>query len=897
MSALTVGQTLSHYRILRPLGAGGMGEVYLAEDSKLGRQVALKVLAHESARDPDRRARFEREARAVAALNHPGIVTIHSVEEDDGLLFLTMELVEGKTLSECIPPGGMTLAELLRLAIPLADAVGTAHQRGITHRDLKPANVMVADDGRVKVLDFGLAKQQPKDAFQGETAMLPAENLTADGRILGTVAYMSPEQAQGKAVDSRSDIFSLGIVLFEMATAVRPFTGDSNVAVISSILKDTPPLVTDLRPDLPRELSRIVKRCLAKDPEERYQTAKDLRNDLKALKEDSDSGGLTRNVSVVTAATGVVTPPQTLATEGARESRRWTWIGLAAIVLIAGGAAVAWWSSPIPRPRVIATRQITTDGDQKSAPLTDGARLYFNVTKLRNVGGGGSALAQVAATGGETVQIAPISPLLQDIDADGAELLVSNVPGTGDGDLAVRPVIGGTERRIGALRINHTGLIGASAAWTPDKQHVIFATGSQLRLARTDGSESRVLLTAPGLPFAPRLSADGVRLRYSVRDQSTALSALWESDSDGGAAHLLLPGWTGGLDACCGSWTADGRYYVFEADGNLWARAEGRGFLRRTPEAPVQLTFGPVRFSGAIPSHDGKRLFAVGDIPRGRLVRYDVASKQFEPYLGGLSAEGVVVSPDGQWVAYTSFPDGTLWRSRLDGSERLSLTSGPLIAALPRWSPDGTHIAFFAWTGSWTSADSRRIYVVEASGGAPRRLTTGTRPEGDPSWSKDGRQIAFGSVPGNSVAASGAVINVLDVATGKVSTVPGSQGFFAPRWSPDGRYILGTSLDSLHFALFDVAAGTRTDLLSGGSIGVGWPYWSPDSQSIWYMQNPELRRITIADKHVETVASVKGVNIASGALGQWFGWTQDGSPMFLIDTGTHDIYALDWEAP
>ena len=375
-----------------------MGEVYLAEDSKLGRQVALKVLAHESARDPDRRARFEREARAVAALNHPGIVTIHSVEEDAGLLFLTMELVEGKTLSECIAPGGMTLAELLRIAIPLADAVGTAHQRGITHRDLKPANVMVADDGRVKVLDFGLAKQQPKDAFQGETAMLPAENLTADGRILGTVAYMSPEQAQGKAVDSRSDVFSLGIVLFEIATAVRPFTGDSNVAVISSILKDTPPLVTDLRPDLPRELSRIVKRCLAKDPEERYQTGKDLRNDLKALKEDSDSGALTRNASVVTAATGDVRPPQTLATEVAHGSKRWTWIGLGATVLIAGGAAVAWWSSPVSRPRVIATRQITTDGDQKSAPLTDGSRLYFNVTKLRNVGGGGSALAQVAAT-------------------------------------------------------------------------------------------------------------------------------------------------------------------------------------------------------------------------------------------------------------------------------------------------------------------------------------------------------------------------------------------------------------------------------------------------------------------------------------------------------------------
>jgi Tol biopolymer transport system component len=894
VGALSAGQTLSHYRILRPLGAGGMGEVYLAEDLRLGRQVALKVLAHESAGDPDRRARFEREARAVAALNHPGIVTIHSVEEDAGLLFLTMEVVEGTTLSEHIPAGGMGLNDLLRIGIPLSDAVGTAHQRGITHRDLKPANVMVGADGRVKVLDFGLAKQQAPDAFQGETAVLPNAHLTEEGKILGTVAYMSPEQAQGKHVDQRSDIFSLGIVLFEMSTGRKPFTGDSNVSVLSSILKDTPPLVTDVRPDLPREVSRIVKRCLAKDPEERYQTAKDLRNDLKALKEDSESGELTRNVPIVTATSVGLAPP---ASAPARDSKRGMWIGFVAAVLLAGGIAAAWWSSPSPRPRVIATRQVTTDGDQKSAPVTDGSRLYFNVTKLRNVGGGGAALAQVAATGGETVQIAPTAPLIQDIDVDGTELLVSNVPGTGDGDLAVRPIVGGAERRVGNVRINHTGLIGASAAWTADKQHVIYATASQLWLAKPDGNEARLLLTAPGVPFAPRLSADGTQLRYSVRDNTTALSALWEAAGDGSVAHPLLPGWTGGLDACCGTWTADGRYYVFEADGNLWALAESRSIFRRGSDAPVQLTFGPVRFSGALPSRDGKHLFAVGDIPRGRLVRYDAASKQLEPYLGGLSAEGVVVSPDGQWVAYTSYPDGTLWRSRLDGSERLSLTSGKTIAALPRWSPDGSQIAFFAWTGSWTSADSRRIYVVQANGGTPRRLTTGGRPEGDPSWSKDGRRIAFGSVPGNSVGASDATIDVLDVTTGKATTVPGSRGFFSPRWSPDGRYILATSLDSLHFVLFEVDTDRRIDLLSGGSIGVGWPCWSPDSQSVWYMQNPELRRITIADRKVETIASVKGLNIASGPLGQWFGWTPDGAPLFQLDAGTHDIYALDWEAP
>ena len=268
-------------------------------------------------------------------------------------------MVEGATLAERIPPDGLPLDELLEDSIPLTDAVGTAHQRGITHRDLKPANVMIGHDGRVKVLDFGLAKQQLQDALGHETA-LPTANLTGEGRIVGTVAYMAPEQAQGKPVDQRSDIFSLGIVLFEMATGQRPFAGDSSVSVLSAVLKDTPPLVTDLRPHLPRDLGRMVKRCLAKDPEERYQTAKDLRNDLKALKEDSDSGDLAKgsvsvSVPAISTHTGVVAPVAT------RVRRTWP-RAAAAAALLTGGAFVAWSASAPAPPRVTATRQITTDG-------------------------------------------------------------------------------------------------------------------------------------------------------------------------------------------------------------------------------------------------------------------------------------------------------------------------------------------------------------------------------------------------------------------------------------------------------------------------------------------------------------------------------------------------------
>ncbi|MGH9392225.1 MAG: protein kinase domain-containing protein, partial [Vicinamibacteria bacterium] len=284
-----IGRTLSHYRILEKLGEGGMGEVYLAEDTKLDRRIALKVLPPELAESAERRGRFEREAKAVAALNHPNIVTVHSVEESDGVHFITMELVRGKTLTELLPRNGFPLDRFFALAVPLADAVAAAHQEGITHRDLKPDNVMVTGEGRVKVLDFGLAK--PTKGYAGSAASeFPTQAKTAEGTIVGTLAYMSPEQAEGKAVDARSDIFSLGILLYEMATGVRPFRGESATAVLSAIIKDTPVSVTELRPSIPRDLAKIIRRCLSKEAGRRFQTAIDLRNELEECRSEVDSG-------------------------------------------------------------------------------------------------------------------------------------------------------------------------------------------------------------------------------------------------------------------------------------------------------------------------------------------------------------------------------------------------------------------------------------------------------------------------------------------------------------------------------------------------------------------------------------------------------------------------------
>ena len=285
--SVAIGSTVAHFEILSKIGAGGMGEVYRATDTKLGREVAFKVLPEETASDPERFSRFQREAKTLAALNHPNIVTIFSVEEADGTHFLTMELVEGKALDELLPAGGFSLDRLFALATPMADAVASAHSRGIIHRDLKPANVMVADEGsRVKVLDFGLAKMAESSSADGDSH-LPTMTRTQAGRVLGTPYYMSPEQARGDQVDHRSDIFSLGVMLYEMATGKRPFNGASAIELSSSVLKDIPPVVTEIRPELPRHLGRVIGRCLEKSPADRYQTARDVFNELKGLREET----------------------------------------------------------------------------------------------------------------------------------------------------------------------------------------------------------------------------------------------------------------------------------------------------------------------------------------------------------------------------------------------------------------------------------------------------------------------------------------------------------------------------------------------------------------------------------------------------------------------------------
>jgi Tol biopolymer transport system component len=728
-----IGKTLGRYRILEKLGSGGMGEVYRARDASLDRDVALKILPAAAAADPGRRHRFEREAKAVASLQHPNIVTIFSVEEADGILFLTMELVDGATLDAVIPGTGLPLERFFELSLPLAEAVRAAHAQGVIHRDLKPGNVMVDASGRLRVLDFGLAKLvEPGGDATGETVPA-AGHSTQQGQIVGTVAYMSPEQAEGRPLDHRSDIFSLGVVLYVMVTGKQPFSGETPISTLSAILKETPAPVTSLRP-LPRHLGRIIQRCLEKHPDRRFQTVRDVCNELEGLKHEVESG----DVELATGATGIGRAPSS-----ARGAPRWRRAALAVMIAlgaILAVAAISWFelrdrsptgtATPLPSP---LTRSAGLEYAGSWSP--DGSFFAYTSTAT-----GPLDIYVRSAAGGDPVHLvqSPWDDFAPAWSPDNRWIafLSSRDGSTG---LYLIPPLGGAIRRLAdvhmdALTNSWMGL--GATPWSPDGGRLVFARAGMTDDAGlwiidlASGTETRLTRPAPDeLDGVASWSPDGQQICFArVRGEAMTLCVV---PAAGGTPRPVIGDRSTETMA---SWSPDSESLVFVANRNgiqnIWSVEVASGKVRR-------LTSGSIAVNGAVVGRNGDILF-------------NDFSHQTDLYLADIDGTedrrltfhtqsnfSARISPGNDRVAYDSNRTGNreIWVLDLDSGRERQITDHPGDDWSPDWSPDGERVLFLSDRSGVT-----QLWEMDVRGGAARQFGDfqGVRQA---RWSPDGEGV------------------------------------------------------------------------------------------------------------------------------------------------------------
>lgn len=730
------GRSLARYSIREKLGEGGMGVVYKALDTRLDRLVSLKVLPSDRVADPERKRRFVKEAKAASALNHPNIVTVYDIDQVEGIDFIAMEYVAGKTLDRQIPPKGMRINKVLEIGIQIADALAAAHAAGIIHRDLKPSNIMVSDSGPVKILDFGLAKliekPAPDNAENGPPETREFSLRTDEGMILGTAAYMSPEQAQGRKIDSRTDIFSFGAVLYEMVSGRKAFQGASLTATLAAVIRDEPMPLNEIVTDVPADLVKVIRRCLRKDPARRWQTMSDLRVALMELSEES----LSQPVSDIAPTSS--------------SNRR----GLIAALILLPVLATAIWlifrnaGSQSPPP---AVAQLTSYPGSEATPCfsPDGQQVAFswNGEKADNYD------IYVKMVGQENPLRLTTDPAPDGFPTwspDGKQIAFQRAQ-PGNPEIRLVSPLGGPDQKLANLQVM------GQMSWSPDGKWLAVARGANIQevgeirgifLIPVDGSEPLRITDPkpPGYDTDPSFSPDGSSLAYA------SCKSKWSCDI---VIQPLAPDWTPrgaarritnqGLYIIGITWSRDGTSLIYGGSVSWGITSRLRRVASTGTQQPELLQIaGFLALSPAIAPRGDRLVFAKG------MANYDVWRYQ----MGGVSAPfiassladyGGEYSPDGSRIAFESYRAGEIieiWTANADGSQPAQLIKGfGRPQGTPRWSPDGRLIAF----DSLGQDGQSNIFTVDAGGGRPQRISTGKSGDQLPSWSRDGKWIYYSS--------------------------------------------------------------------------------------------------------------------------------------------------------